>query len=62
MAGQDPMTRAIVGIEMRKLNRNGIMEFSETPSIEKVRVNVWVVVWATFVTFRVSFMVWLEMT
>lgn len=61
MAGQDPMTRAIVGIEMRKLNKNGIMEFSETPSIEKVRVNVWVMVWATFITFRAWVMVWLEM-
>lgn len=61
MAGQDPMTRAIVGIEMRKLNKNGIMEFSETPSIEKVRVNVWVMVWATFITFGAWVMVWLEM-
>ncbi|XP_069140158.1 cilia- and flagella-associated protein 46-like isoform X2 [Argopecten irradians] len=34
--GQRQMTRAIVAMEMLTVNRNGIMEFKETPSIPEV--------------------------
>ena len=31
--GQNPLTRALVAVEMLHLNNNGIMEFTSAPSI-----------------------------
>lgn len=36
--GQRQMTRAIVAMEMLTVNRNGIMEFKDTPSIAEVNI------------------------
>ena len=37
--GQKPMSRSIVAVEMLTVNKNGILEFKETPAITEVISN-----------------------
>ena len=36
--GQNPMTRAMVAVELIQLSTNGIMEFKEAPAITAVSI------------------------
>lgn len=45
MSGQKPMTRSIVVVEMHNLNNNGIMEFKEIPTLDKVAEMIKAATW-----------------